>query len=231
MEIKIVKDVMAKDKALALEVRKIVDAKKILLINFMSSPGAGKTEILKKLIPRLQKAGFSTGIIEGDIRTANDAERLQPTGVPISLINTELFGGSCHLSSNVILGALQTLPLHDLDLILIENIGNLVCPAGNDTGAHINLVVSSVTEGEDKPLKYPKMFLRTHAAIINKIDVAELIEADTELLKKNILTINPDLRVFLASAKKEIGLSEIVDYFQDEYKKIFKLRDIPAMPI
>jgi len=222
LEIKIVKDVMAKDKALALEVAKIVNSKKILLVNFMSSPGAGKTELLKKLIPLLQNAGFSSGVIEGDIRTANDAERLQPTGVPIALINTELFGGSCHLSSNVILGALKTLPLDELNLILIENIGNLVCPAGNDTGAHINLVVSSVTEGEDKPLKYPKMFLKTQAAVINKIDIADAIEADTELLRRNILSINPESKVFLTSAKKEIGLDKIVNYFRDANKDIFK---------
>lgn len=218
MEIKIVKDVLAKDKALALEVVRIVESRKILLVNFMSSPGSGKTELLKNLIPLLIEQGFSPGVIEGDIRTANDAERLQPTGVPISLINTELFGGTCHLSSNVILGALQTLPLEDLNLVLIENIGNLVCPAGNDTGAHINLVVASVTEGEDKPLKYPKMFVRTQAAIINKIDIAEAIEADVELLKKNILSINPNSRIFLTSAKKRVGLEAIAEYFRNSYK-------------
>lgn len=168
MEIKVVKNVLEKNKKLADEVRIILSRDKQLMINFMSSPGSGKTFILEKLIPELKKNSISVGVIEGDVATMNDAYRLQHLDIPIVQINTEKLGGLCHLGSNTVLAALQELNSPNLNLIIVENVGNLVCPGEYDIGAELNIVVISTTEGEDKPLKYP-CFINSSNTLVRKV--------------------------------------------------------------
>lgn len=212
MEIRIVRNVLEKNKKLADNVREKLHAKGATMFNFMSSPGSGKTTLFQRLVPALKDRGLRIGIIEGDVTTAIDAERLNHLGVPISLINTEKFGGTCHLAANVVLGALETLDDMPLDMILIENVGNLICPGEYDTGADGSLVLLSVTEGEDKPLKYPAIFRKTDASVISKIDVAGVLECDVGLLRENILRANPAHTVFEASGKTGAGVSDLADY-------------------
>lgn len=217
MEIKIVKDVMEENEALAKNVRERLRAGGQSMFNIMSSPGSGKTAILEKLIPIIQSRGYRVAVIEGDITTSNDADRLTPLNIPVALINTDSWGGDCHLGSNVILGAMDLLESEIADIFLIENVGNLVCPAEFDTGADSNIVLISVTEGEDKPLKYPLMFRVSSLAVINKMDIAEFLETDVPLIKRNILQINPEMKVLEASAKKDLGLGEIADWIVERH--------------
>jgi hydrogenase nickel incorporation protein HypB len=220
MEIKIVRNVLEENENLAREVRKVLRSKKLSMINFMSSPGSGKTTLLEKLIPTLQKQGLRVGVIEGDITTTRDSARLQPLGIPIAQINTEPFGGDCHLAANVILGALHTLDNSHIDIILIENVGNLVCPAEFDTGSDLNVVILSVTEGEDKPLKYPLMFQKSHIALINKIDIAEVVDADISLMRKYMHQINGDLRIFEISGKTGEGVNDLAKLIVEKHRYV-----------
>lgn len=226
MEIKIVKNVLEKNKKLADDVRKILRKKNRTMFNFMSSPGAGKTYLLEKLIPELISKNIKVGVIEGDVATLNDSVRLQHTGVPIVQINTEKFGSLCHLGSNVVLAALEQTLDEDLELIIVENVGNLVCPGEYDTGSDINIVIVSVTEGEDKPLKYPRIFQKTELAIINKIDIAEACSADIGLIKENIKKIAPDNPIIETSAKNGIGISELAEWILIKHKSILESSNI-----
>lgn len=219
MEIKIVRNVLEENDSLAGQVREQLRARKQSMFNFMSSPGSGKTTLLQHLIPILGEKGFRIGVIEGDITTTCDAERLQPLGIPIAQINTEFFGGDCHLGANVILGGLAALP-SELDMILIENVGNLVCPAEFDTGAAANIVLLSVTEGEDKPLKYPLMFRKSHLALISKTDMAAVAEADIPLIKSNMRKINGVIEVMELSGKNGLGVPELADWLIQKHKAL-----------
>jgi hydrogenase nickel incorporation protein HypB len=215
MEIKIVRNVLEENTNLAQQIRAGLRSRRQSMFNFMSSPGSGKTTLLLKLIPLLREKGLRCGVIEGDITTTYDSERLQPLGIPIAQINTEFFGGDCHLAANVVEGALKTLiggGDQPLDLILIENVGNLVCPAEFDTGSDANLVLLSVTEGEDKPLKYPLMFRKTQLAVISKIDIAQAVEANLPAIHRNIRKINPQIELLEASAKTGKGMDTLADW-------------------
>lgn len=209
MEIKVVKNVLQANADLAQRIRDRLAEQQVLMLNFMSSPGSGKTTIFEKLIPLLMQQGIRIGVIEGDITTTMDAKRLQPFDIPITQINTEPFGGDCHLGAEVILPAIEHFDLGTIDLLLIENVGNLVCPAEFDTGSDFNVVILSVTEGEDKPLKYPLMFRVAHLAILNKIDLLPHLEYDLQTTKNNIARINPQLQVIEMSAKQHLGLDEL----------------------
>ncbi len=217
-EIKIVRNVLEKNNQLANEIRKILIKKKQTMFNFMSSPGAGKTTLLDSIIPIFKANRVKIGIIEGDVQTDNDAKRLQHHNIPIALINTSQFGGSCHLASNVVLGAINELIEEDMDILIIENVGNLICPASYDTGSDYNFVLLSVTEGEDKPLKYPGIFRKTQSCIITKIDLAQIVECNVELIKQNIKKINPDSKIFEVSSKKNSGLQDLVDFMINYHK-------------
>lgn len=218
-EIKIVRNVLEKNNALAQRIRDILKEKKQTMFNFMSSPGAGKTALLDRLIANLKSKNIKVGVIEGDVQTDNDARRLQHHNIPIALINTSNFGGSCHLASNVVLGAIEELMDEDIEILLIENVGNLICPASYDTGSDFNFVLLSVTEGEDKPLKYPGIFRKTQSAIITKIDIADVLECDVNLIKENIKRIHPESIIFETSAKKELGIEELALFIIDKHKK------------
>jgi len=212
MKIQIVRDVLEANDQLADSIRG--EAKKLgfTLINIMSSPGSGKTSLLESVIPELKKKGIRLAVIEGDITTTADAERIAILDIPVAQINTEPFGGDCHLGAEVIIPALQKFDLANLDLVFIENVGNLVCPAEFDTGADYNFVVISTTEGEDKPLKYPLMFRVCDTAIINKIDLLPYLDIDINKLKKNINQINPKINLMSCSAKTGENIPGIAQF-------------------
>ena len=179
----------------------------VCAINLMSSPGAGKTTLLRQTLTRL--AGrLRTGIIEGDIATSLDADQLGGFGAPVALINTgNGFGGECHLDAPMVASALPRLPLGDLDLVLIENVGNLVCPAEFDVGEHARAMVYAITEGEDKPLKYPVMFRSVDVVLLNKIDLVPHLDVDVDTYIAHVREVNSDATILPVSARTGAGMA------------------------
>ncbi|MFH1018739.1 MAG: hydrogenase nickel incorporation protein HypB [Pseudomonadota bacterium] len=220
MEIRIVKKVLEANANVADEVRKRLRTQRRSMVNFMSAPGAGKTLLLEKLIPALRKRGLAIGVIEGDITTSNDSKRLKPLDLPIAQINTEFFGGDCHLTSAAVLTAYKKIEAQKFDIALIENVGNLVCPAEFDTGSDLNIVLLSVTEGEDKPLKYPLMFRTSHVALINKVDLAVAAETNLDLMRSNMLKVNPKLTVVGTSGKTGEGIKALAELLVKTHQRI-----------
>lgn len=205
-EIKVLKSVFAANDQVAESLRKELNEKNIKLLNFMSSPGSGKTSIIENTIKMIPDKKFA--VIEGDIETSIDAERLSKLDIQLYQINTGPFGGDCHLEASWIKSAISEMNLKDVDYVFIENIGNLVCPAEFDTGAHRNIVVLSVTEGEDKPLKYPLMFRRSHYMLISKVDLLPYLDISIDRIIENARKINPDLKIFKVSSKTREGFEE-----------------------
>jgi len=192
--------------------RRDFDAAGLTAVNLMSSPGAGKTSLLRRTLERLHDR-LRIGIVEGDIETSIDADRLSGFGAAVALINTaDGFGGECHLDAPMVRSALPRLPLADLDLLIIENVGNLVCPAEFDVGAHARAMVYSVTEGEEKPLKYPVMFRSTDLVVVNKIDLIPHLDYDLDLFYANLEKVNPGVRVIEASARTGEGVDAWCDW-------------------
>jgi hydrogenase nickel incorporation protein HypB len=178
----------------------------IRAVNVMSSPGAGKTTLLAAALRHLDGAA-KIGIVEGDIETPLDADRLAGLGAPVALINTANgFGGECHLDATMVRSVLHQLPLEELDVVVIENVGNLVCPAEFDVGESARALVYSVTEGEDKPLKYPVMFRAADLVVINKVDLLPHLEFDLAALRANIEAVNPGVATLEASARTGTGV-------------------------
>jgi hydrogenase nickel incorporation protein HypB len=217
MEIKVVKKVLDVNDTIAENTRESLRAQGIYLLNMMSAPGSGKTTILEKTLASINQEA-KTGVIVGDIATTNDSDRLAATGVPVVQINTEPFGGDCHLTANVVREGLNQLDLKGLELVIVENLGNLVCPAEFDIGQDSRAVVLSVTEGEDKPVKYPLMFRISQVALINKIDLVPHLEVDMELYRKNIKAINPDMKIFEISARTGQGLEQWVEWLKTDVR-------------
>ncbi|HEY2834408.1 MAG TPA: hydrogenase nickel incorporation protein HypB [Sporichthyaceae bacterium] len=180
----------------------------VFAVNLMSSPGAGKTTLLCETLARL--AGkLRIGVVEGDIETSLDADRLAGLGAVVELVNTgNGFGGECHLDAPMVRRALSRLPLDDLDLMLIENVGNLVCPAEFDTGEQLRVMVYSVTEGEEKPLKYPVMFRSADLVLVNKVDLLPHLDVDMALFEANLRRINPTVRTLEISARTGLGIDD-----------------------
>ena len=188
------------------------EAHGVRVVNLMSSPGAGKTTLLRETLIRLQ-GQRRVGIIEGDIETSIDADRLTGLGAQIALVNTgEGFGGECHLDAPMVRSALPRMPLEGLDVLFIENVGNLVCPAEFDVGEHVRAMVYSPTEGEEKPLKYPVMFRSADVVIVNKIDLLPHLDVDMDLFRRNLAAINPSARVIEISAKTGDGVDSWIDW-------------------
>ena len=188
------------------------EAHGVRVVNLMSSPGAGKTTLLRETLIRLQ-GQRRVGIIEGDIETSIDADRLTGLGAQIALVNTgEGFGGECHLDAPMVRSALPRMPLEGLDVLFIENVGNLVCPAEFDVGEHVRAMVYSPTEGEEKPLKYPVMFRSADVVIVNKIDLLPHLDVDMDLFRRNLASINPSARVIEISAKTGDGVDSWIDW-------------------
>lgn len=183
-----------------------------LAINLIGSPGAGKTTLLERTLSRLDKS-IGVAVIEGDIYTSKDADRIAHYQIPVIQINT---GGGCHLDSKMIEKVLPEFEWDKLDLMVIENVGNLVCPADFDLGEDFKVVVLSVVEGDDKPAKYPVIFRNAKAAILNKMDLLPLVEANLENMKKDILNINPEIKIFEISCRTEEGLSRWIDWLTEQ---------------
>lgn len=197
----------------AAENRKKFKSHGIYVINIMGSPGAGKTTLLENILPRLS-AHLRTAVIEGDLATQNDALRIEKTGVTALQINTD---GGCHLDSVMIENQLRKLDLDSLDLIIIENVGNLVCPASFDLGEDMRMVILSVAEGEDKPVKYPSAFLNANTAVITKTDLAPYVDVDIDVMKRYIAEINPKVIVFETTKKGEVYMAnQLIEYIVDQ---------------
>lgn len=204
MEIKVVRKVLDVNATMAEQNRRLFSAKGVFVLNVMSSPGAGKTETLIKTLARITP-DIKCAVIVGDICTSNDADRLAQSGTPVVQINTEPFGGDCHLAAHVIEKAALDLDLEAIDLLIIENVGNLVCPAEFDIGEDCRIVVLSVAEGEDKPVKYPLMFRECEATLLNKIDLTPYLDYDMDAALNYIHQVHPDMPVFQISARTEEG--------------------------
>lgn len=196
------------------KLRKELKKEKTFLLNLMSSPGSGKTTFLKGIASRL-KNRINIGVMEADIDSDVDAMAMASCGVRSIQLHT---GGMCHLDASMTRQGLEEFGTKDLDLVVLENVGNLVCPAEFDTGSVKNAVILSVPEGHDKPLKYPLMFQVAHALIINKIDVLRYFDFDIEKVKEYALMRNPNLKIFLISAKTGEGMDEVASWLEEEVK-------------
>jgi len=208
--------ILKKNDELAAGLRNRFTSAGVLVLNLVSSPGTGKTAFLEHTLRELKASGAKVAALVGDLETDNDARRLAASGAPVRQINTH---GICHLDAEMIdkhLGAWEEVALPSLDYLFIENVGNLVCPSSYDLGEKIRVALLSVTEGEDKPLKYPTLFNSADAAVITKIDIAEPCGFDRELALKNINEIRPGIRVFETSAKTGAGMDGWLAYLAAE---------------
>jgi hydrogenase nickel incorporation protein HypB len=213
-EIQVVRRVLDANDIMADRNRERFKAEKVFVLNMMSSPGSGKTTTLQKTLARLMPE-IRCAVIVGDICTTHDADRLAASGAPVVQINTDEFGGDCHLAAHVIEKALGGIDLAAIDLLIVENIGNLVCPAEFDIGEDARVVVLSVTEGEDKPAKYPLMFRECDVALLNKTDLLPYLDFDRQLALDTLNQIHPHMPVFEISAKTEEGLEPWVDWIRE----------------
>ena len=202
MEIKVLKDILGANEQLAAKNRELLDKNKVFAVNVMASPGAGKTSVVLQTIKAL-KGKVKIGVIEGDIASSIDAETVAKEGVPVVQINT---GGECHLEAIQIQNALNNLPLADIDLLLIENVGNLVCPAEFSLGEHLKILIASVPEGDDKPFKYPLMFNTVDALVLNKIDLLPYVKFNVDSFIKTVKNINAKVEIFKVSCTTGEGV-------------------------
>jgi len=217
-EIKVVRRILDINEKMAAQNRKIFAAKGIFVLNVMSSPGSGKTTTLEKTLAQITTE-IKSAVIVGDICTTNDADRLAVTGVPVVQINTDEFGGDCHLAAHVIEKAVDGLQLDAVDLLIVENVGNLVCPAEFDIGEDARVVVLSVTEGEDKPVKYPLMFRQCEAALLNKVDLLPYLDYDKQKTIDYIHQVHPGMPVFEISAKTEEGFEPWIEWLKAKIRQ------------
>jgi len=216
LTVEIKEDITSRNNAQAEVLRQAVKERKVFYLNLMSSPGSGKTTLLTKLIEKL-KLSYRIGVIEADIDSDVDAKTIAGTGVKTIQMHT---GGACHITWQMSKEALEALVLDDLDVVILENIGNLVCPAEFDTGAAMNLVLLSLPEGDDKPLKYPLMFEAATAVAVTKIDVAPVFDFSRERAVENIRRRNPSAPIFFTSGRTGAGIDELAAYLRKEIEKI-----------
>ena len=201
-KVTIAQNILAANDTIAGEIQQLLAARGIRTINVMSSPGAGKTTLLERTIERL-RGQLGIGVIEGDIETSADAERIEAAGAETVQINTR---GACHLEAHMVQAALEEIDLTHINLLVIENIGNLVCPSAWNLGEDMRVVVVSTTEGDDKPAKYPQMFAASQVMIVNKLDLLPYVDYNVEKVKRQALAINPHLRIFEVSCRTGTGL-------------------------
>ena len=202
MEIKLVKDILEANEVIAAQNRAFFTERGVYVVNLMGSPGAGKTTLLERTIEDL-KVRKKIAVIEGDIATSRDAERIAAHAIPAVQINT---GGACHLDGNMVRGGLGQLDLDGIDLLVVENVGNLVCPAEFNIGEDVKVMICSVTEGDDKPLKYPLMFQVSSVLLLNKIDLLPHVAFDLERFRADALKVNPSLKIMPLSCNTGEGL-------------------------
>ena len=210
-KVKVVEEALDANNTIARANRADFDRYGVRVINFMSAPGAGKTTLLEGVVSELP--GIRVGVLEGDVQGSMDADRLAYKHVPVTQLNTDSgFGGECHLDANMVRSALPELPLHEIDLLLIENVGNLVCPAEFSVGEDRRVMVSAITEGEDKPLKYPLMFRTCDLVLVNKIDLLPHLDYDLDRFLYNLDQVHPDVERMLLSARTGEGLEQWRDW-------------------
>ena len=208
----VVENVLDANDTLAAANRDAFDQAGTYAINMMSSPGAGKTALLERTLERL-RGRLRVGVLEGDVQTTLDAQRLSRFHIPLIQVNTDPgFGGECHLDANMVRSGLGELPLDDIDILIIENVGNLVCPAEFRVGEDVRVMVYSVTEGEEKPLKYPLMFRTADLILVNKVDLLEHLDFDLEEFLDNLDAVNPGVMRVLTSARTGQGVDEWCDW-------------------
>jgi hydrogenase nickel incorporation protein HypB len=213
--ITIERKVLEKNDEIASKNRELFKKNKIFTANLVSSPGSGKTSVVEKTLEHF-KGKLKISVIEGDVQTSLDAQRVSKYNVPVVQIVTN---GSCHLEAKLVQDALQNLELNDTDLLFIENVGNLVCPAAYDLGENMKVVIASTTEGDDKPLKYPRMFMNASVLLINKIDLIPYIDCNTEELRKNALQINPKLEIFELSCTTGAGIDKWCSWLEGKVQR------------
>jgi len=204
----VVKDILDANEQIAQRNRNLLDSSNLFAVNLMSSPGAGKTSLILQTIKSL-KGKIKIGVIEGDVSSSLDAEVIAKEGVPVVQINT---GGGCHLDANMLSTALDNMPLKELKLLLIENVGNLICPAEFTLGEHRKVLVSSIPEGDDKPFKYPLMFHKADAVLINKIDLLPYLNFDTQAFSRVVRGMNEKVEIFPISCATGQGIEEWVSW-------------------
>jgi len=208
MKIRVVEDILSANERLAEENARLLADRSVLAVNVMASPGAGKTSLIVQTINTIREQ-LRIGVIEGDIASRVDADTIEALGIPVVQINT---GGTCHLDANMVQGALNQLPLGDLDLLFIENVGNLICPTDFALGEALKVMIASVPEGDDKPYKYPGMFAAVDAIVINKIDLLPYVEFDLEGFRRLVVGLNTDVQVFEVSCKTGEGIEAWADW-------------------
>jgi hydrogenase nickel incorporation protein HypB len=209
--VKVLEDVLDANGTIAAANRADFDRAGVTVVNLMSAPGAGKTTVLERTLASLE--GVRAGVLEGDVATTLDADRISHLHVPVVQIDTDpSFGGECHLDANMVRSAIASLPLGEIDLLIIENVGNLVCPAEFRVGEHHRVMVSSVAEGEDKPLKYPLMFRACELVLINKLDLLPHLDVDLDRYLGNLDAVHPEVERMLMSAKTGAGVAAFRDW-------------------
>ncbi len=211
--VRVVEDALDANNTIARANRADFDREDVAVLNLMSAPGAGKTSLLEAALAQPLKGGIRVGVLEGDVQGSLDADRLADRHVPVVQINTAGgFGGECHLDANMVRSAIDHLPLTEIELLVIENVGNLVCPAEFRVGEDARAMVCSVTEGEDKPLKYPLMFRACELVVINKIDLLPHLDFDLDRLLYHLDAVNPHARRMLTSARTGEGVQELREW-------------------
>jgi hydrogenase nickel incorporation protein HypB len=204
----IVEKILSANDRIALDNRTLLDRNAVLAVNVMASPGAGKTSLILGSIAALRDR-LRVGVIEGDVAGRVDADKVAETGTPVVQINT---GGGCHLDAPQVQSALQQLPLDAIDLLFIENVGNLICPTGFALGEHVNMMIAHVPEGDDKPIKYPGMFAAVDAVVLNKIDLMPYLDFDLEAFSTAVRALNARAPLFQVSCKTEEGIQDWVEW-------------------
>src|SRR5688572_24370791 len=212
-KVRVVEGVLDANDTIAGANRADFDRAGVTVINLMSAPGAGKTTLLERVLGDL--GGIRAGVLEGDVQGSLDADRLASLHVPVTQLNTDAgFGGECHLDANMVRSALPEIPLEDVDLLVVENVGNLVCPAEFKIGEDARVMVSSVTEGEDKPLKYPLMFRACELVLVNKVDLLPHLDFDVDRFLHNLDKVHPGVERMLVSARTGEGIEEVRGWLQ-----------------
>jgi len=210
--VSVVENILSANDRLAASNREQLDAAGVFAINLMASPGAGKTSLITRTVEALRDE-FSIGAVDGDVATTLDADRIAASGIPAVQINT---GGACHLDAVMFQEALPQLPLEELELLIVENVGNLVCPASFDLGVHRNVLIASVPEGDDKPYKYPVMYRGVDVVLLNKIDVLDIFEFDVDYFRRGVEALNPGLAFLPLSCKTGEGLEAWFAWLREE---------------
>jgi hydrogenase nickel incorporation protein HypB len=218
MEIKVVKNILSENERIASGINSNLKEKSVFSIEFLGSPGSGKTTIIESLINHYNNK-LKISVIEGDVASDVDLVRIRKLNIPVVLINTENLSSVCHMEANMIKDALEKIDINNTDLLIVENIGNLVCPASFDLGCRLRIVVLSLPEGSDKPIKYPLIFKNSDAVIISKYDLQTLAPFDFDDFSNTLKIINPKIKIFKLSAYQNINMPELFKYIDTEISK------------